>query len=98
MTSDPDLDSHGKYMQRVIAGKNTRQGRNGTNFDKDDAARVYWLASPYSGATNNFCAVTSSGAAHANGGGSLPRDAGSASSYGGLIALRPFHARRRYAA
>jgi hypothetical protein len=46
MTSDPDLDSHGKYMQRGIAGKNTRQGRNGTNFDKDDAGRVYWLASP----------------------------------------------------
>jgi hypothetical protein len=72
MTSDPDLDPHGKYMQRGIAGKNTRQGNNGTNFDKDDAGRVYWLASPYSGNSSYFCSVNSSGAAHGSGGGLLP--------------------------
>jgi hypothetical protein len=33
MTSNPDLGAHGKYMQWVIAGKNTWKGKNGNDFD-----------------------------------------------------------------
>jgi hypothetical protein len=33
MTSNPDLGAHGKYMQWVIAGKNTWKGKNGITYD-----------------------------------------------------------------
>jgi hypothetical protein len=33
MTSNPDLGSHGKYMQWMIVGKNTWKGKNGNSFD-----------------------------------------------------------------
>jgi hypothetical protein len=33
MTSNPDLGSHGKYMQWMIVGKNTWKGKNGNTFD-----------------------------------------------------------------
>jgi hypothetical protein len=35
-------------------------------YNKDDSPRYYWDASPYSGSTNNFCIVNSSGAADLN--------------------------------
>jgi hypothetical protein len=33
MTSNPDLGTHGKYMQWVIVGKNVWKGKNGNTFD-----------------------------------------------------------------
>jgi hypothetical protein len=50
MTSNPDLGTHGKYMQWVIVGKNSWKGKNGNNFDHVAVQSRNVLG--YSGETN----------------------------------------------